>query len=299
MQWYQVKEQAEGEKRLMLMWYIYKLFGKKAVNFVAFFVTFFAFIFAKDVRGYSKKYLTVISPLTGIKPTVINQFRHFLSYTHVLTDKIEIFPNEFDKNKIIFESEAAKEQLYSDLDKRKGVFFLCAHVGNTDVMRTLFINNTRHPDLKVNVFLSKNQCKIFNGFMKKIAKEIPLTPYPVEDIGIDTAIKLKDSLDSGSIAFIAADRVPEGNSNAATFEGEIFGHKVDFPVGSFKLVHLMEVPVYFIIALKDKNDTYKIYLQKYEYTDIVDLQEAYIKFVEKTVLISPLQFYHFYDFFKD
>ena len=99
MQWYQVKEQAAGKKRLMLLWYIYNLFGKKAVNFIAFFVTFFAFIFAKDVRGYSKKYLTVINPLTGIKPNLINQFKHFLSYTHVLTDKIEIYPNKFDKNK--------------------------------------------------------------------------------------------------------------------------------------------------------------------------------------------------------
>ncbi len=298
MQWYQVKEQAAGKKRLMLLWYIYNLFGKKAVNFIAFFVTFFAFIFAKDVRGYSKKYLTVINPLTGIKPNLINQFKHFLSYTHVLTDKIEIYPNKFDKNKIIFESEDDKEELYSDLDKGKGVFFLCAHVGNTDVMRTLFINNTRHPDLKVNVFLSQNQCKIFNGFVKKIAKEIPLTPYPVEEIGVDTAIRLKDSLEDGSIAFIAADRVPE-NTDTATFEAEIFGHKADFPVGSFKLAQLMEVPIYFIIALKDKNDTYKIYLQHYEYTTIRDLQTAYIKFVENVVLKSPLQFYHFYDFFKD
>ena len=298
MQWYQVKEQAAGKKRLMLLWYIYNLFGKKAVNFIAFFVTFFAFIFAKDVRGYSKKYLTVINPLTGIKPNLINQFKHFLSYTHVLTDKIEIYPNKFDKNKIIFESEDDKEELYSDLDKGKGVFFLCAHVGNTDVMRTLFINNTRHPDLKVNVFLSQNQCKIFNGFVKKIAKEIPLTPYPVEEIGVDTAIRLKYSLEDGSIAFIAADRVPE-NTDTATFEAEIFGHKADFPVGSFKLAQLMEVPIYFIIALKDKNDTYKIYLQHYEYTTIRDLQTAYIKFVENVVLKSPLQFYHFYDFFKD
>lgn len=298
MQWYQVKEQAAGKKRLMLLWYIYNLFGKKAVNFIAFFVTFFAFIFAKDVRGYSKKYLTVINPLTGIKPNLINQFKHFLSYTHVLTDKIEIYPNKFDKNKIIFESEDDKEELYFDLDKGKGVFFLCAHVGNTDVMRTLFINNTRHPDLKVNVFLSQNQCKIFNGFVKKIAKEIPLTPYPVEEIGVDTAIRLKDSLEDGSIAFIAADRVPE-NTDTATFEAEIFGHKADFPVGSFKLAQLMEVPIYFIIALKDKNDTYKIYLQHYEYTTIRDLQTAYIKFVENVVLKSPLQFYHFYDFFKD
>lgn len=296
--WYQVKEQAAGEKRLMLMWYIYKLFGKKAINFIAFFVTLFTFIFARDVRGYSKKYLSVISPLTGVKPSLINQFKHFLSYSHVLTDKVEIFSNNFDKNKIVFASEDEKERLYSDLDKKKGVFFLCSHVGNTDAMRTFFINNTRHPQLKVNVFLSQNQCKVFNGFIKKIAKEIPLKPFAVEDIGIETAIELKDNLDNGGIAFIAGDRLAK-NSNAAIFNAELFGHKVDFPVGSFKIAQLMEVPIYFIIALKAEKDTYKIYLEHHEYTTLSNLENAYVSFLERTVLISPLQFYHFYDLFKD
>ena len=296
--WYEIKEQAAGEKRLWLMWYVYRFLGKKAINFIAFFVTFFTFIFAKELRGYSKKYLTIISPLTGIKPSLINQFRHFLSYSHVLTDKVEIFSNNFDIKKIVFASENEKELLYSDLDKRKGVFFLCAHVGNTDAMRTFFINNTRHPDLKVNVFLSRTQSQVFNSFIKKIATEIPLKPYLVEEIGVNTAIELKDSLDSGSIAFIAGDRVAE-NSNAKTFKAELFGHKVDFPVGSFKIAQLMEVPIYFIIALKSENDTYTIHLEKHNYTTLKNLEQSYVKFIEKIVLLSPFQFYHFYDLFTE
>ena len=297
-QWYEIKEQAAGEKRLWLMWYIYKFAGKKAINFIAFFVTFFTFIFAKDIRNYSKKYLKIIEPLTGIKPSIFNQFRHFLSYSHVLTDKVEIFSNNFDKEKVLFASASECELLYSDLDKQKGVFFICSHVGNTDVMRTFFINNTRHPGLRVNVFFSRTQSRIFNGFINKIAKEIPLNPYLVEEIGVNTAIQLKDSLDNGGIAFIAGDRVAE-NSNAAVFEAELFGHKVNFPVGSFKIAQLMEVPIYFIIALKTKKDTYTIHLEKHKFTTLSNLEQDYVKFLEKTVLLSPLQFYHFYDLFKN
>ena len=54
MKWYQLKEQAAGEKRLLITWKIYKLFGKKAVKVLAFFVTFFAFIGAKEAR-FSKR----------------------------------------------------------------------------------------------------------------------------------------------------------------------------------------------------------------------------------------------------
>lgn len=297
-QWYQVKEQAAGEKRLMLMWYIYKLFGKKTINFIAFFVTFFTFLFAAEIRGYSKKYLKIIYPYTGLKPSLINQFRHFLSYSHVLTDRIEIFSGSFDKNKLVFNSESDKQELFADFAAHRGVFFLCAHTGNTDAMRIFFINNTESTNIKVNVFFSKTQSQVFNSFIKKISKDVPITPYDVEDIGIQTSITLKDSLDNGDIAFIAGDRIAE-NSNASTFEAKLFGHKVDFPVGSFKLAELMEAKIYFVIALKEKHDKYKIYLENHKFTTLSDLENAYVKFLEKITLLAPLQFYHFYDIFKD
>ena len=40
MKWYEAKEQAAGTKRLFLLWYIYKIFGKNLVKFIAFFVIF-------------------------------------------------------------------------------------------------------------------------------------------------------------------------------------------------------------------------------------------------------------------
>lgn len=296
--WYQIKEQAAGEKRLWLSWYVYKIFGKKALYFIAFCVTFFTFLFAKDIRKYSKKYLTVISPLTGLKPSLWNSFRHFLSYSFVLADKIEIFSNNFDKNKILFASEGEKELFYNDFYEKKGVFCLCSHVGNTDVMRSFFINNDFWPEFRVNVFLSRTQSQVFNNFISKIAKKIPLNYFYVEDIGVSTSIRLKESLDQGSVAFIAGDRLAE-NANAAVFEAEIFGHKIDLPVGSFKLAELMDVPIYFVIALKTTNDTYTIHLQKHNFSTLDELEKSYVKFMENITIKSPLQFYHFYDLFKD
>ena len=37
--WFEMKEQAAGKKRLLLLWYIYKFLGKKTVKFIVFFVT--------------------------------------------------------------------------------------------------------------------------------------------------------------------------------------------------------------------------------------------------------------------
>lgn len=296
--WYQIKEQAAGEKRLWFSWYVYRIFGKKALYLIAFVVTFFTFIFAKEIRGYSKKYLTIISPLCGIKPSIINQFRHLLSYAFVLADKVEIFANKFDKSKIKFASEGERELFYEDFYKKKGMFCICSHVGNTEVMRSFFMNSEFWPEFRVNIFLSQTQSQVFNNFISKIAKKLPVNYFYVEEIGIDTSIKLKESLDKGSVAFIAGDRIGE-SGDAKTFEAELFGHKVDFPVGSFKIAQLMEVPVYFVIALKTKGDTYTIHLQKHNFTSLEDMEQSYVKFLERITLKTPLQFYHFYDLFKD
>ena len=61
----------------------------------------------------------------------------------------------------------------------------------------------------------------------------------------------------------------------------------------------MEVPIYFIAALKDKKDTYTVYLEKHEFTSLENLETSYVKFIEQMTLKAPLQFYHFYDLFKD
>ena len=34
LKWYEVKEQAAGRKRLMLLWHIYKIAGKRPVQFI-------------------------------------------------------------------------------------------------------------------------------------------------------------------------------------------------------------------------------------------------------------------------
>ena len=77
-EWYQIKEQAAGKKRLILTWYVYKILGRTGLDIITFFVSLSVFIFSKNIRHYSKKYLTVVSRYSDIKPTLINQFKHIL-----------------------------------------------------------------------------------------------------------------------------------------------------------------------------------------------------------------------------
>ena len=290
MRWYQVKEQAAGERRLFITWQIYRLLGKKAVRVLAFFVTLFAFAGAKEPRRCSKKNLSII----GLKPTLINRFRHFLEYSYSLIDRMEVFSGNYDYNRIVFDSEEDKKSLINDFEK--GVFFICSHLGNIDVMRSFM---AKYPGRRVNVFLSAEQCKVFNNFIKRIEIETPAVTYPVEDINIETSIEIKDKLSHGEIVIMAGDRTSKNSTNS---EVEMFGHKVLFPLGTFKFAQIMECPVYFACALCE-GENYRVYLKKFgteapKSERAVKMQKDFALFIENLTKKAPLQFFHFYDMFE-
>lgn len=288
MKWYELKEQSAGHKRLLFTWLIYKLFDKYGLYFVAYVVAFFTFIFNKNIRGFSKNYFTAIEKYSGLEPSLYNIFKHINSYAISLADKIILFSGNFKTANIIFENDNDKDMMFRDINKKHGVFFICSHIGNIEILQSL-IND----DFGVNMFLSKVQSQIFNSFLEKIRIDIPVKIFNVEDIGIETGIKLKENLDNGDIVFIAGDRLSQ-NNNEKTIETNMFEHKISLPKGAFKLAQLMEVPIYFICAIK-KQGKYKIYIQKEEFSE--NIAQNYTKFLEKITLVAPYQFYHFYDFF--
>ena len=296
MQWFQIKEQSAGEKRLIISWYLYKIFGRNILYFIAFWVAFFTFIFAKNVRNYSKKYFEVIKDKTGLKPTPINILRHIFSYAVTLVDKILFYSDDFDPKDVIFENEEDKKSLYEDIYKNNGVFLIFNHLGNIEILKSYFLSEITKPDFNIDVFLSYEQSKVFNAFLDKIKITLPLTVFPVEEIGVTTGIMLKENLNRGDVVFMAGDRLAVNNKK--NIKTEIFDHRVLLPKGTFKMAELMDVPTYFITALKFGKQ-YKIFLEKQNDLTQNKMAENFGKYLEKMAITKPYQFYHFYDFFEE
>lgn len=144
--------------------------------------------------------------------------------------------------------------------------------------------------------MSSKQSQIFNNFLETIKIDYPIIFFPVEEIGLNTGIELKEQLDKGNICFIAGDRLAQDN-DSASIKTKLFSKDVYLPKGAYKLAKLMEVPTYFVSAIRD-GKTYKVYLEKQNSLNTKDLVDAYVKNFEKIILENPLQFYHFYDFFS-
>ena len=290
MQWYQIKEQAAGATRLIIIWNIYKIFGKKFVKFLVLFITFFAFLGAKEPRKYSKKYLKVI----GLKPNLLNQFKHFFAFSETLLDKMEVFAGKFNPQNIFFDNENDKNLFIKDL--QKGVFIIGSHLGNIEMMRAFLLTNICKD---LNIFLSAEQCKIFNNFIKQIEIKSPVEIYPVENITVNTSIEIKEKISKGEVVVMAGDRISKNSTNNTV---SFLGQKIQIPSGTFKFAYLMESPRYFICVLKEE-EKYRVYLKKFQSQgskqEILDsMQKEYLNFLEKLVQKYPLQFFHFYDFFE-
>ena len=293
--WFQVKEKFAGNKRLFISWFLYKIFGKGILYLIAFLVSLCTFLFAPKVRKYSKKYLLAIQKETNISPNLFNQFKHIYSYASSLVDKMLVYSGKYGASNIVFDSLEDKDTLYSDIKKGKGICFLFNHIGNIEVMQSILAKE-ENLNLKINVIASNLQSKTFKRFLETIKVDLPVNIIPVESIGFETGISLKEKLDNGEILMIAGDRLAEDNETKVIKES-IFSKRILLPKGAFILAKLMNVPTYFISVVKTK-EKYKIFVEKQIAADEKILAQNYARFMEKMIEISPLQFFHFYDFFK-
>lgn len=287
--WFQLSEQGAGRKRLILTKYIYEIFGEIPVRIIAFFVAAAVFLTAKERRQASEKFFKILNK----KFIIFHSFIQFLNYGNALVDKFISFLGKLDSDRF----ELSNPEVYN------GAFFITTHVGNVEILRTLFQNKKlTHPN-RVNVFLQASTCKRFNHFLNSLELKLNLDAFPVEEINADTSIMIADRLKNGEIVFMAGDRVASENTNKV-YEADFLNHKVEFPVGVLRFALMMDVPVYFIVCVK-AGKKFKVYTElfssdKEKKNDILsDMQNAYVKFLEKYTLKYPHQFYNFYDLFKD
>ena len=303
MKWFQVKEKSAGKKRLLISWYLYNILGRKITTIIAFFVTLITITKSEDIRNSSRKYFEILHKYTHdkkLQPSLINTFKHAFMYADSLIDKAEVFADKFKQTRIVFDDIDQRDELISTIKSKKGVFFICNHIGNIDIMRT-FLNQSEYKnDYTATVFLQKNHCKIFNDFVDSIdKKEKKITTIAIEDIDISTAIELEEKLKKGEIVYMAGDRIPCNNEFKCTYV-KLLNKDFALPIGVFKLAKMMNSEIYFISCLKEKQN-YRIYLKKLQnnFKNTISIQNEFAKFLDKMIKLAPYQFYHFYDVFSD
>ena len=284
--WFQLSESGAGEKRLILSFYLYKIFGKNILRIIAFFVVLITFFKAKDRRKASEKFFKILDR----KHILLDSWIQFFNYGNSLVDKILSFLGDFDN----------KNFVYEDSDFETGVFYLTTHIGNVEILRSLL---EEYKNTKVNVFLQANVCEIFRKFLNTFEKKVALDTFPIEEIDLNTSILISEKLKQGENVFMAGDRISAQNADKI-YKKTFLGKTISLPLGVIRFALMLEAPIRFILCVKE-GKKYRVIIEKFIPTKtnkseiIEELENKYVKFLEKYTLKYPHQFYNFFDIWEE
>ncbi len=279
--WFRLPEAGAGEKRLLLSYWAYRIFGAWILRVIAIFVSITVFLCVKERREASLRFYRIIK-----KAPLMSSLKQFINYGNALVDKFISFAGDFDTERFIIDN----------LEIYNGAFFITTHIGNIEILRSLI---SKFKDKRINIFLQANACRVFNNFLKKFEVKVNAEVFPVEEINLETSILISERLKAGELVFMAGDRVSAQNSNTV-YKADFFRKKIPLPLGTLRFALMMEAPIYFIVCAKE-GKKYKVSTRKFENykknkkETINELKREYAEFLEEYTLKYPYQFYHFYD----
>jgi predicted LPLAT superfamily acyltransferase len=126
-----------------------------------------------------------------------------------------------------------------------------------------------------------------------------LTLHPVEDIGVETAVRMQEAIGRGELVLMAGDRVSAGSER--TLRHDFLGRPCVWPKGAFVFAKLMEAPIFFVTCVRTGWNAYEVHVREFEPSDgpfLASLLDAYVRFLEEETLAHPEQWYQFYRFFS-
>ena len=147
---------------------------------------------------------------------------------------------------------------------------------------------------KVNAFQQMGHDAVFMKVFMKHFDGSRLQLHAVEDIGVETAVAMKDAIGRGELVIMAGDRVSAGSK--ASFSCRFLGRDCVWPKGVYRFAKLMESPVFAVTCVRTGWNRYEVHFAALEQTESAML-DGFVSFLERETLDYPGQWYQFYDFF--
>lgn len=271
-------------------------------------VTLYFFLVHGKARQASRCYLRRVHALVAeqqrraTRPTVANSYRHFYSFSRAVMMKLAAWqsPAGLPEARV-----HGMELLEKNLQAGRGMLFFSAHLGNLEMCRALACMN---PALKINALVYTRNARKFSALMESINPEFRERLILVEEMGADTAIRLRTLLDAGEIVVMVADRTP-ASENGRVITTRFLDSPAPFATGPYVLAHLLECPVGLLFCLPDANGEYQVFIEPFADRIVLPRGERDLHLrkwagrfamrLEHYVLQYPLQWFNFYDFWAE
>ena len=281
---------------------VYHFGGRRVCLAMMFPIIAYFFITGHRARTASHDFLSRIAKIKHHpQPAWYDSFRHFMKFGENTLDKIAAWCGEMNVNDLDYPENV--NSLFSLMPRDSAVILLVSHFGNIELGRAIA---SRDRDFRVNVLLHQKNATRFVRVLQKLAPESQVNLIEVNEIGLDTAILLREMVARGEWIVIAADRTAIGTRHTSV-EIDFLGTPAMFPQGPFILAHLLQCPVYMVAAWRN-GKRFEIKCKKLTdalilpHTDrvgkITEYATEYAKWLEKIVVQQPLQWFNFYNFWS-
>lgn len=289
---------------LRFMAWVYKFFGRATFNVLLFPAMVYFYLRRGEARQASLDYLCRVKrkypdSIDG-EPGLWLSFRHFFAFGRCVLDKYAAW---MQPPKTIRMDPEEQASLFALVDSKQGCLVIGSHFGNLEYSRGIA---HRHPDLVINVLIYDQHAENFARLLSESAPESRLHLMQVTDLDLNLAIRLKEKIEQGEWLLIAGDRVPVGESENVVI-ADFIGAAANFPIGPFVLASLLRCPVYLMHCYL-KNGEYELSMNLFagevrpsrhgKQRDYQQYVQAFASNLETRVAEAPLQWFNFYDFWR-
>jgi predicted LPLAT superfamily acyltransferase len=289
--WTNLPERGTPTSLRVLAWIAIHI-GRPAARLLLYPVTLYFLISGRTARRVSYEYLARVH---AGAPRWWHVFRHFHCFAATILDRVYLLRSEFEQFDV---TTHQRDVVRRHIESGKGCILLGSHLGSFEVLRTLGVAQQSFP-LKVlmDVAHNENITRFLDALNQEIAATVIVPDRP------DTLLRVKESLDAGSLIGILGDRAL---SDGKTTRCQFLGAPATFPAGPILLASIMHCPVILFFGIYHGGKRYEIYFEDFaqEITlnrdrraqDVQHWVQRYAERLEHYARLAPYNWFNFYPF---
>jgi len=271
---------------------VLKMCGLNAAYFLLFFEVFHFFLFVPIPRRAMYNFFCkrIGKSMSAAYAAV---YKNYYLFGQTLIDKIATgagfktnFAFEFDGEQWLHEAAAAKQ----------GLILLGAHAGNWEMAG----HYLQRIDTPVNILMYSNEYRKIQEYLDSVSKK-SFTVIEMKD-DFSHIYKVLEAVKNGEFVCMHGDRCFD---HSATATVPFLNKPARFPKGVFSLCVAAGVPVTFVYAFKERRKKYhfyatepKLYSRATAKNSDTLLLHDYVNELERRVRQYPLQWFNYYNFWK-
>ena len=271
--------------------FLIRKLGIRAAYFLLYFVAAYYFLFLRKSNRAIFYYFHKRLSYSSLKARKL-VFRSYYTFGMTIIDKVSIGAGMRDRFTYEFDGIDVLERL---LAEKRGGILISAHLGNFEIADH-FLGEI-DAGFQISLVTTDLEHTAIKEYIGSITTKPPVKFIVIQD-DMSHIFDINNALANNELVCFTGDRYFEGSKSLSA---NILGAEAKFPAGPFLIASRLKVPVVFVYVMKEPKLHYHLYAReaRVKQRDEKALLEEYISSVEEMIKDYPLQWFNYFDFWKN